>query len=140
MEFEMPRTVIVPIHLAQVEKAQPMLDAARQIGGEDAGIVLVTVVEDVPGYIAAEMPSGILEQAAEEARKKLREIGRKAGLELPVDVRRGNAATAILAVASERDADVIVIASHVPGVQDYFLGSTAARVVRHAKCSVYVIR
>lgn len=136
----MPRTVIVPIHLAQVEKAQSMLEAARQIGGEDATIVLVSIVEDVPGYVAAEMPSGFLENAVEEARKELRAVGRNAGMELPVEVRRGNAATGILAVADERDADVIIIASHVPGMQDYFLGSTAARVVRHAKCSVYVMR
>ena len=32
------------------------------------------------------------------------------------------------------------IASHQPGLQDYFLGSTAAKVVRHATCSVLVMR
>ena len=36
--------------------------------------------------------------------------------------------------------DLIIVASHRPGLQDYFLGSTAAKVVRHAKCSVLVIR
>jgi universal stress protein F len=33
-----------------------------------------------------------------------------------------------------------VIASHRPGIQDYFLGSTASRVVRHANCTVHVMR
>jgi len=125
---------------AQVEKAKAMLDVARQLGGEDGNIVLVTVIEDVPGYIAAELPTGLLENAAEEARGQLRTLARNAGLELAVEVRKGSPATAILDVANERKADVIVIASHRPGLQDYFLGSTAARVVRHAKCSVHVIR
>lgn len=136
----MPKTIIVPVALAQIEKAQSMLDVARQLGGEDGEIVLVTVIEDIPGYIAAELPAGLIENAADEARGELRALARNSGMELPVEVRKGNPATAILAVASERNADVIVIASHRPGLQDYFLGSTAARVVRHAKCSVHVIR
>ena len=40
----------------------------------------------------------------------------------------------------ETDTDCVVIASHRPGLQDYLLGSTAARVVRHAACSVHVLR
>jgi len=136
----MPKTIIVPVALAQIDKAQSMLDVARQLGGEDGNIVLVTVIEDVPGYIAAELPSGLLENAAEEARGELRTLARSAGMELAVEVRKGSPATAILDVASERKADVIVIASHRPGFQDFFLGSTAARVVRHAQCSVHVIR
>ena len=35
---------------------------------------------------------------------------------------------------------MIVIASHDPGLVDYLLGSVAARVVRHAHCSVLVTR
>jgi nucleotide-binding universal stress UspA family protein len=136
----MPKTIIVPVALAQIEKAQAMLDVARLLGGADGEIVLVTVIEEVPGYVAAELPAGLLENAADEARGELRTLARNAGMELAVEVRKGNPATAILAVASERNADVIVIASHRPGLQDYFLGSTAARVVRHAKCSVHVIR
>jgi universal stress protein F len=140
VEVNMPKTIIVPVALAQIEKAQSMLDVARQLGGEDGEIVLVTVIEDIPGYIAAELPAGLIENAADEARGELRALARNSGMELPVEVRKGNPATAILAVASERNADVIVIASHRPGLQDYFLGSTAARVVRHARCSVHVIR
>jgi len=36
--------------------------------------------------------------------------------------------------------DLIIVGSHKPGLQDYLLGSTAARVVRHAMCSVLVGR
>ena len=35
---------------------------------------------------------------------------------------------------------MIVMASHDPVLSDYLLGSVAARVVRHAHCSVLVAR
>ncbi len=42
--------------------------------------------------------------------------------------------------ANSHDVGCIVMASHRPGLQDYLLGSTAARVLRHANCSVYIVR
>ena len=42
--------------------------------------------------------------------------------------------------AEEKKAELIIVASHQPGLQKYFLGSTAAKVVRHATCSVIVVR
>ena len=36
--------------------------------------------------------------------------------------------------------DLITVASHQPNVGDYPLGTTASRVVRHAACSVFVVR
>ncbi|MBT8474881.1 MAG: universal stress protein, partial [Alphaproteobacteria bacterium] len=42
--------------------------------------------------------------------------------------------------ADSHGCDCIIIMSHQPGLQDYFLGSTAARVVRHAHCAVHVMR
>ena len=38
------------------------------------------------------------------------------------------------------DIECIVMGSHKPGFSDYLLGSTAARVVRHAPCAVHVYR
>lgn len=55
-------------------------------------------------------------------------------------VRTGHAARTILDVAEEVDSDVVILASHNPGFADHFLGSVAGRVVRHAHCSVHVVR
>lgn len=52
----------------------------------------------------------------------------------------GNPSRSINAYAKKVGADCIVIGSHRPGLNDYFLGSTAARVVRHAPCAVHVLR
>lgn len=46
----------------------------------------------------------------------------------------------ILGVAEQAGADLIVVGSHRPAMKDYLLGTNAARVVRHARCSVLVAR
>ena len=46
----------------------------------------------------------------------------------------------ILEEAGEIKADLIVMASHRPGFATYLMGSNATYVVRHARCSVLVIR
>ena len=46
----------------------------------------------------------------------------------------------ILGVAEEAEADLIIVGSRRPAMKDYLLGTNAARVVRHARCSVLVAR
>ena len=46
----------------------------------------------------------------------------------------------ILGVAEEAEADLVVVGSHRPAMKDYLLGTNAARLVRHARCSVLVAR
>ena len=46
----------------------------------------------------------------------------------------------ILRAADKLGVDLIVIAAHRPELKDYLLGPNAARVVRHARQSVYVVR
>lgn len=136
----MANTIIVPVDLANADKATAMIEVARRLGGDSAKIVLTNIVEDVPTYVAAELPGGVIDKAKESAQAELGRIAKEAGIDAEVVVRSGQASTSILAVAQERKADVIIIASHRPELADYLLGSTAARVVRHAPCSVFVMR
>ncbi len=46
----------------------------------------------------------------------------------------------IMKIANNLGCDGIVIGAHRPELKDYLLGPNAARVVRHAKQSVFVIR
>ena len=46
----------------------------------------------------------------------------------------------IMATADRLGVDAIVIGAHKPEMKDYLLGTNAARVVRHAKQSVLVVR
>jgi nucleotide-binding universal stress UspA family protein len=46
----------------------------------------------------------------------------------------------ILNAARTIGADLIVMGSHHPELRDYLLGPNADKVVRHADCSVMVVR
>jgi nucleotide-binding universal stress UspA family protein len=45
----------------------------------------------------------------------------------------------IFAEADEWRAELIALGSHIPSIATYILGSNAAHIVRHAKCSVLII-
>ena len=46
----------------------------------------------------------------------------------------------LLREACQWGADLIVVGSHRPVMSDYLLGSNAKTIVRHAQCSVLVVR
>jgi nucleotide-binding universal stress UspA family protein len=55
-------------------------------------------------------------------------------------VRMGSDYNEVLKEADRMAADLIVVGSHRPTMSTYLLGSNAAAIVRHAKCSVLVVR
>ena len=137
------KTILVPVDISQLDAAIQALSLAKDVAKARGGkIVLLNVVEEVPNYIAAEIPAEVLSNSIERAEIELVAFAEREGMsgEAEIVVRRGHAARDILAFASERKADMIVMASHDPGLVDYFLGSVAGHVVRHAHCSVLVVR
>ena len=62
------------------------------------------------------------------------------GVDYTAHVSTGRAHSAILAVADEVGADLIMLSAHRPSARDFLLGSTAARVARHSETSVLVVR
>ena len=134
------KNIVVPIDLDKAEKAKVMLEKAKGVAAEGSKVTVMNVVEDVPGLITAEVPDELVVKASHMARGKLVEMIEAAGLTADVEIRSGRPHHAIVGLAEEIGADLIVIVSHDPGLQDYLLGSTAASVVRHAKCSVLVVR
>ena len=136
----MYKQILVPVDIAHKERASQMIEAAKEIADDGASITLLNVVEDVPSYVMVQLPEGVLDEAKANARKELEAIAAAADLKAQIEIGRGRAHSVILAHADKTDTDLIVIASHKPGLQDYLLGSTAARVVRHATCAVLVTR
>jgi nucleotide-binding universal stress UspA family protein len=55
-------------------------------------------------------------------------------------VATGRAYEEVLKLADKTQPSMIVVGSHKADKSHYMLGPNAARVVRHAKCSVYVVR
>ena len=136
----MYNTILVPVDLADLDKGKATLDIAKKLGNEGCKIRLLNVVEDIPSYVAAELPAGLVEKSIENAKQTLDDVAAASTGKVEVDVRAGHAKTVILTAAVECGADLIIIGSHRPGLQDYLLGSTAGRVVRHSTCSVLVVR
>jgi len=136
----MYNTIVVPVDLAHKDRAATMIETAKRLADGDAKIVLTNVIEEFPAYVVSELPGQYVESAKDHAVNEMKRIAESTGFNVEIDVRVGHPAKAILSVAESNKADAIVIASHQPGLQDYLLGSTAARVVRHAHCTVVVVR
>jgi len=115
------------------------MEIARRLCAEGGKITALHVMEALPSYATQYLPADHLETYQADTRAALQQYFRDAPDVTPVVV-VGHAGRSIVEYAQEHKADCIVIASHRPGLQDYFLGSTAARVVRHAACAVHVIR
>jgi len=136
----MYKTIIVPVDCGQLEKGERSLKKAASLLDDGGQIVLLTVVEQIPTYLAVDIPHGIMEGAIEDGKVKLAALRDKTGISAETELRIGSPAHEILAAAAERKADLIIIASHLPDFSNYLIGATADRVVRHAKCSVLVDR
>jgi len=134
------KTILVPIEIGNADKARSTIDIAARNGSEDARIILINVVEQIPNWAAVELGEGIQEKSFLTSQQELTKIASASSVKTEVEVHVGHPYRTILEVAEKEGAELIVIASHQPGVQDYLLGSTAAKVVRHAKCSVLVLR
>ena len=66
---------------------------------------------------------------------------RSAGVEVNTFARQGDPADAILDVAEERNADLIIVGNKgMTGAKRFLLGSVPNKVSHHAPCSVMIIR
>lgn len=93
-------------------------------------------VESAEAAIAAER-----EQAETTLAKLKAELEAGGAPEVRTAVIEGHAATAIVDVAAEEKADVIVMATHGRGgLERAVLGSVADHVMRHAPCPVLLVR
>ena len=63
------------------------------------------------------------------------------GVEAECHARKGDPASALLEVASESDADVIVVGNKgMTGTKRFLLGSVPDKISHHAPCSVLIVR
>jgi nucleotide-binding universal stress UspA family protein len=123
------------------------IDLAKSIGG---AITLVSAYEPVPQARlreeARQTPSDLqwMVNPREEVDATLSDAAdlvREAGLEVETFAREGSPADAILDVAEERGADLIVVGNKgMTGARRFLLGSVPNKVSHHAPCSVLIIR
>lgn len=136
----MYKKIIVPVDAAALDKGEKSLRKAASLLDAGGEIVLLTIVEDLPGYLAIDVPVELIENAIRDAKAQLVGLKEKTGIAARIEIRSGAPAREILAAAEDHAADLIIVASHVPDYSNYFIGATADRVVRHSKVSVLVDR
>lgn len=138
------KTILVPVDLGEVEAARPAIDKAVELAkGAEGALRLIYVRSIVPVTYMEFMPPTFDEEQQGEAEKKLADIA--AGVDLPSErvsavVRLGSVYNEVLDEAEKTGADLIVVGSHRPSMATFLLGSNASAIVRHAKCSVLVVR
>ena len=133
----MYKNIIVPIALDHERDVEAALAIATALKTEGGKITALNVIDQLPSYATEYLPVDHTKSQADGVAKDIQAV---VGGIAEVAVVHGHSGRTILEYAEDNGADLIVIASHQPGLQDYFLGSTAARVVRHAHCAVHVVR
>ena len=135
----MYHNILVPISFDADRDTSGPLKLAKLLATSEANITLLHVVEHIPGYAISYMPADYLREARKAIQGQLDDMAAKLPNAQAVVI-EGHSGRSILDWAEDNSPDLIIIASHRPGMQDLLLGSTAAQVVRHAACAVHVLR
>lgn len=137
-------SILIPIDLAETALALPAITAAVTFAKSTNGrIRLVHVRSLVPITYMEFVPADFDFEQQADSERRLNEL--ISTIDLPKDkvstkVLLGSIHSETLREAESWGADLVVVWSHRPGFAAYLLGSNAATIVRHAKCSVLVVR
>jgi len=124
------------------KSALPKAIEICRVGG--GNLHVATVLPDFGMSIVGQFfPEGYEQEAAAKALEALKAFVKD---NVPDDINvqhivgEGTVYEAILNIAGKTGVDLIIVAAHRPDLKDYLLGPNAARIVRHADCSVLVVR
>ena len=130
--------VLVPMALDHGISPQTM-EVAKALISDGGEIIALHVYEAPQASVSVYLDEEVVKAGYEAARERLQD--KIAGAEgVTAIMAKGHTARTIIDYADDNNVDCIVVGSHKPGLRDYLLGSTAARVVRHAGCAVHVLR
>lgn len=118
------------------------VNLAKRAGGKLFLFRAVGIPVGLPPDAYALSPDSLEELLEREAKQYLETVAADVppGMIESVRVHAGTPWRSICAAAHEVHADLIVIGSHGYQGLDRLLGTTAAKVVNHAECSVLVVR
>lgn len=147
--MNLPKRILIATDLSEtsLEAVATGAALAKALG---ADVLLVTVLDPVPYVAAVDLEGGsdvwaqFLDDAEANLKKRLEELRAERFDASTTDVaviRESGAAHALADFAEDRGADLIVLGSHGrTGFKRVLLGSVAEKVVRLAKCPVFVAR
>ncbi len=140
----MYKRIILAVDLAEASATPKGMAEALELAKAWGGALrLVNVQPVVPATFMEYVPADFDAEQTKRATEQLDELVAK--VDLPADRKSGAARAGgifheLLQEAADWNADLIVVGSHRPVMSDYLLGSNAKTIVRHAQCSVLVVR
>lgn len=136
--------ILVPIDLSEKELSARGVAAAIEIAKiSNAEIRFLTVQPLVPLAFMDYAPPNFDDELRAATEKDLADTLAKidyAKERVTSVMRFGGVYPEVLAEAKDLSADLIVVCSHRPTMATYLIGSNAKTIVRHATCSVLVVR
>lgn len=139
------KEILLPVDLGEESASEQALSAAVEICKSHGAKLHVLAV--VPGFSMSIISQYFPEDFADKTRA---DTGKRLEAYIAANVPSGIATQGLVAVgtvyeeilkaAGKTSCDLVVITAHRPDLKDFLLGPNAARVVRHAKCSVLVVR
>lgn len=149
----MTQKILVPVDLEHqsswIKTLPAAVDQAKVLGGQ---VWVMTVVTHIIGgldwrYSIRGAEHGSLDfdikELVAQAEKRLNELAEKHVPEPQrggVIAKHGTIYQQIVDTADEIGATLIMMAAHRPSLKDFLLGPNTARVARHARCSVQIVR
>ena len=141
----MYNNILLPVDMEHsAESAKALTIAVEEAQRSKAKLTVMTVA---PGFgsalVASYFEEGAVKAALQEVARHLKQYvddNIPDDVEVVAVVVEGNPAERILKQEQADNIDLIVIASHNSQIEHILLGSCAAKVVRHSKCTVTVVK
>lgn len=129
------------------EAVRQAIDVASRLG---ASLTVVSAHEPVPQSRLPrerrQVPAAMAHlvggrEQVDETLAAAAELAREQGVEVRTAAREGDPADAILDVAEEEGADLVIVGNKgMTGARRFLLGSVPDKVSHHASCSVLIVR
>lgn len=143
----MSNSILCAIDISNPKADAPVLERAAALAKlDEAQLDVITVVPDFGmSLVGSFFDEGHHKKMLAEAKKQLNAqitdvLGEEANKKVRHIVAFGKTYQEVLRMAIETKSTVIVVGAHKPDLSEYLLGPNAARIVRHSKCSVFVVR
>lgn len=141
----MYKKILLPFDLGAPTGQEKAIKSAVQLAqATDSELHIMTVVPDFGmSLVGSFFPADYEKKVVAQTQKQLSQLVSEQipeGITTREIVAYGTIYSEILDYAKKQKIDLVIMASHRPELKDYLVGPNAARVVRHAKCSVMVVR
>lgn len=139
------KDILVPVDLGHIAESAQILIKAQEMAEQcGARIHVITVIPDFGmTMVASFFPDDYEKKAMTEGEKALKAFTAEHGKGRKIDqhiVGHGSVYKEIVRTAKKTGCDLIIMGSGARDDAGYLVGHNSARVMRHSKCSVLLLR